>query len=95
MLNINGKLFTIIVFLIALAFLASFAIDRGDGDIAEKDGCMITGCSGQVCAEEEVITTCEYRPEYECYKDAACERQEGGECGWTQTQKLKICLDGA
>jgi len=54
--------------------------------------CMKTGCSGQVCADKEVITTCEYKTEYECYKRAACERQANGECGFTPTPELTACL---
>jgi eight-cysteine-cluster-containing protein len=68
--------------------------DVGGGtDVAAGSGCVVSGCSGQICSEEEVITTCEYKPEYECYRDAVCERQEDGICGWTQTQKLEMCLD--
>jgi eight-cysteine-cluster-containing protein len=54
--------------------------------------CMKTGCSGQVCADEEVVTTCEYRPEYDCYKRAACARQRNGKCGFTPTPELTACL---
>lgn len=54
--------------------------------------CMKTGCSGQVCSDQEVITTCEYRTEYECYKKATCERQANGDCGFTQTPELTKCL---
>lgn len=56
--------------------------------------CIKTGCSGIVCAEpgKEVVTTCEYRAEYACYTDAACERQGDGSCGWTQTPALTACL---
>ena len=54
--------------------------------------CMKTGCSGQVCADKEVITTCEFRAEYECYKKATCERQANGDCGFTQTPELTACL---
>jgi hypothetical protein len=54
--------------------------------------CFKTGCSGQVCADEEVVTTCEYRAEYECYKKAKCERQRNGECGFTETPELQRCL---
>lgn len=54
--------------------------------------CFKTGCSGQVCADEEVITTCEYKPEYECYKRAKCERQANGQCGFTDTPELRRCL---
>jgi eight-cysteine-cluster-containing protein len=57
-------------------------------------GCVKTGCSGIVCAApgEEIVTTCEYRAEYACYKTATCERQPTGLCGWTQTAELTACL---
>jgi hypothetical protein len=54
--------------------------------------CFKTGCSGQVCADEEVMTTCEFKPEYECYKRARCERQANGQCGFTDTPELRRCL---
>lgn len=54
--------------------------------------CRPTGCSGQVCADEEVMTTCEYREEYACYQSARCERQANGGCGWTETPELQQCL---
>ena len=38
----------------------------GSGAGAADRPCMRTGCSGQVCSDEEVITTCEFKPEYEC-----------------------------
>lgn len=58
----------------------------------ELPRCMITGCSGQICAEEEVITTCEFLSEYACYKDVKCERQSDGQCGWTESAELLTCL---
>jgi hypothetical protein len=54
--------------------------------------CKKTGCSGQVCSDEEVITTCEFKKEYECYRKATCERQANGDCGFTQTAELTACL---
>ena len=54
--------------------------------------CMKTGCSGQICSDHEVITTCEYRTEYECYKKATCERQANGDCAFTKTKELTDCL---
>jgi hypothetical protein len=59
---------------------------------ANKKPCFKTGCSRQVCADEEVVTTCEYRAEYDCYKSAKCERQANGECGFTDTPELRKCL---
>jgi len=63
------------------------------GGVGQKP-CKKTGCSGQVCSDQEVMTTCEYRTEYECYKKAACERQANGDCGFTQTPELVACLKG-
>lgn len=63
----------------------------GGGGVGPKP-CMKTGCSSQVCSDEVVVTTCEFRPEYECYKRAACERQRNGECGFTMTRELSECL---
>ncbi len=59
-------------------------------------GCRISGCSGQICAEEEMMSTCEYNPIYACYKssEVRCERQASGKCGWTETASLKACLAG-
>jgi hypothetical protein len=54
--------------------------------------CIKTGCSGQVCADRDVITTCIYRAEYECYQQAKCERQSDGKCGFTMTAELRSCL---
>jgi eight-cysteine-cluster-containing protein len=56
--------------------------------------CVKSGCSGTVCVEpgKEVVTTCEFKPEYACYRDAACERQGDGSCGWTTTPALTDCL---
>ncbi len=54
--------------------------------------CVVTGCSGQVCADQDVITTCEFREEFACYATATCERQANSECGWTETAELAACL---
>jgi Immunoglobulin-like domain of bacterial spore germination len=55
--------------------------------------CHSTGCSGQICSDSDMITTCIYLPEYACYKKAKCERQSDGKCGWTDTPELTSCLD--
>jgi|ERR1700754_567811 len=66
----------------------------GSGNVSLKP-CKKTGCSSQVCSDEDVITTCEFRPEYACYQKAACERQKNGDCGFTQTPELLRCLSRA
>lgn len=69
--------------------------DKSDTEI--ENGCVITGCNKEVCVSEsqaEVmgITPCIYKPEFACYKDASCEKQKDGECGWTGTKELTECL---
>lgn len=54
--------------------------------------CHSSGCSSQVCSDEDVVTDCMYREEYICYQKAKCERQQDGKCGWTETTELKACL---
>ncbi|MBP9757002.1 MAG: hypothetical protein KBD06_00200 [Candidatus Pacebacteria bacterium] len=62
------------------------------------NGCAISGCSMQLCisAEEAAagggVSTCEFRPEYACYREASCEVQADGKCGWTQSDRLSQCL---
>jgi eight-cysteine-cluster-containing protein len=57
--------------------------------------CMKTGCSGQICASHNVITTCDWRPEFACFKTAQCKIQaKTGQCGFTMTSQLLACLSG-
>lgn len=60
------------------------------------NGCAVAGCSSQLCVSADeastIITTCEFREEYACYKDATCEPQADRTCGWTQSVELKKCL---
>lgn len=61
-------------------------------------GCKVAGCSGQLCVdgkEGDIITTCEFRAEYACYRNARCERQSDGKCDWTPTGELISCLRSA
>jgi len=59
----------------------------------EKDGCQIGGCGSEICAEEEALSVCRFRPEAICYKDAVCGRAVEGKCGWESSPELKTCLE--
>jgi eight-cysteine-cluster-containing protein len=54
--------------------------------------CVVSGCSGQICAGEPLFSTCEWRPGYACFANATCAPQRGGVCGWTMTDELRACL---
>ena len=59
------------------------------------DGCVRAGCSDHLCVERgvDIASTCEWRPVYECYQQATCERQQNGQCGFTPTHELVECLE--
>lgn len=93
----------ILYMLIALVLAGSFSLYYFFGGVpqaplrpeppkVENIACKITGCSNQICAEEPMTTTCEYREEYICYQKAKCEKQQNGKCGWTETSELKACI---
>lgn len=80
------------LFVEEVEFLPSDEIEFG----MQANGCAVAGCSGQLCVAAieagNIMTTCEFRAEYACYREASCEPQPNGECGWTQTPELKQCL---
>lgn len=58
------------------------------------DDCVTGGCSGTVCQSkdaEPIFTTCEYLPEYACYKEINCGCVEG-RCEWEKTSDFDRCV---
>ena len=97
---------TILLSLIILLFIASGCneynvspIDKKNINIecTEDTDCVKGGCSGQLCLPEseamDILTTCEFKPEYECLKLTSCSCIEGS-CGWTQSDEYSSCLEG-
>ena len=60
--------------------------------LVEQAPCVVGGCSGEICADEPMFSTCEVKPEAVCFETATCERQVEGHCGWTPTPELEACL---
>jgi len=66
---------------------------QGGETLSSARRCVVSGCSGQVCAEKPMITTCEWREEYACYQQyGVCARGPDGVCGWQETAALTRCL---
>ncbi|MBS3913728.1 MAG: hypothetical protein KG003_04470 [Bacteroidetes bacterium] len=58
--------------------------------------CYVGGCSAEVCSDQkDVASNCIYKEEFMCYKTAKCEIQKTGQCGWTETSALSMCLKNA
>lgn len=64
----------------------------------EKDGCVITGCNGEVCVSEETsqlmgVTPCIYKPEFACFNESVCSHDASGECAWQETPEFIACIE--
>jgi hypothetical protein len=57
-----------------------------------EDACVVGGCSGELCADQPLVSPCIWHDAYVCYRDATCARQADGACGWTPTTELNACL---
>ena len=84
----------------AFACVTERAESRGGASVQRRSArvlepCVVSGCSGQICAREALFSTCEWRPEYACFANATCAPQPGGGCGWTMTDALRSCLEAA
>ena len=66
---------------------------KGQGCNSDSD-CIITGCSSQICSNEPVISTCEWREEYACVKLSECGCNEG-QCKWTENDVYLSCIQDA
>ncbi len=68
-----------------------------DDEVDEDCGgeCIVSGCSGQICALEQMASDCQWLPEYECLKYSNCGFYgPDGTCGWENTPEYLKCLDG-
>jgi Cys-rich repeat protein len=55
--------------------------------------CVISGCSGEICATEPLDSICIWLPEFECLPFSKCGPYGlGGSCGWLQTPGYLQCL---
>jgi hypothetical protein len=59
--------------------------------------CIVTGCSGQICSDKNVGSTCEWRAEYACYQQNGNCRFDPltHQCAWQDTAELRACLSPA
>ncbi|KAJ3284936.1 hypothetical protein HK104_009708 [Borealophlyctis nickersoniae] len=95
------QLINVATVLLASLSLASAEIFKSTAAIREVgDGaCVRSGCAMELCLSESDKSKglgqsmCTNNPINACYKDAVCERQAKGNCGWTRTDALEACID--
>ena len=70
--------------------------EKKEAKEVSKKQCYVGGCSSHICSDQQnIMSTCEFLPEYACYRDAVCEQQATGECGWTKSEDLSLCIEEA
>ena len=65
--------------------------------ITEEEGCEVSGCFGEICANsymEVDESECTWKPEYECFKFATCGKINGL-CSWTAHANYNSCYSEA
>ncbi len=75
------------------ATMPTVVVPSKDLHVIPTKTCKVGGCSGEICSDKEMLSNCIYRPKYSCYKKANCEVQPSGECGWTPSIELDVCLN--
>jgi len=66
----------------------------GPSEPPPSEGCYVGGCSGQICsASPDVVSTCEWRDYYQCYRLTTCGAQADGSCGWAESPEFKACME--
>lgn len=97
-LDIRGRLATVGFLSLLVGTTVSCYKDDGVGGGVQSGApsCVRAGCSSQLCVDarqtESGGSTCEYRPEYACFRNAICESQADGRCGFTPSAALTACL---
>jgi eight-cysteine-cluster-containing protein len=57
--------------------------------------CVVSGCSGQICASSPMDSDCQWLEEYACLKLSECGLfGADGECAWLETPAYLDCLAG-
>lgn len=67
-----------------------------EAECVSDSDCSRAGCSGQLCVQAgkaaNIITTCEYKAEYDCLRLTSCGCIEG-RCAWSATGEYEACIE--
>ena len=66
-------------------------------DCALDSDCITGGCSGTICQSKSakpIMTTCEYKEEYACYRQIEC-ACINNKCEWDKTSAFDKCVEEA
>lgn len=79
--------------LLTTLFLLSFHSQAFSNDPVLK--CKTSGCNGVMCVNskaEDLMSTCEYRSYYRCFREHSTCKAINNKCQWESTPGLVKCL---
>lgn len=91
------SLLLVLLILIAGCTTQTNEDETGKVECVSDNECTTGGCSGVICQSkntEPIITTCEYKPEYACYREISC-GCINNKCQWDKTQEFDTCIEEA
>ena len=72
----------------------SLCVDDGTEPPAPAE-CVVSGCSGEICADQPIDSICIFDPWMKCMTLTTCGPQAGGGCGWEDNGEFLSCLEEA
>lgn len=60
--------------------------------VADEIECVVSGCSGEICAVESSASDCVWQDWFECLSFTECNLQSNSQCGFDQNEAFLECL---
>lgn len=67
--------------------------ERGSGGGAASSTCKVTGCNGELCATEELASSCQWSPVFRCLSGRHCVASAEKGCEWRDLPSITRCID--
>ena len=80
-----------ILFILLIFCLVFFIGCKPDKLCFKDEDCVVSGCSGEICANKPMASPCLWKPEYECLKYSEC-KCINFQCDWKNTTTYFECL---
>ena len=87
----NIYIWIIVTFLI-LFLICDYLFNNKSHMPNNQNKCIKTGCSGQICSDVPKMSTCEWKCEDACVRNAQC-KNINGSCQWEIDNDIKNCLE--
>lgn len=88
----TSNIYIWIVVTILIIFLLCDYMFNNRSEDPPKEKCFKTGCSGQICSDEPVMSTCTWTCEDSCIRGSQC-KNINNKCQWDINENTLNCLN--